>query len=114
MDARVFIAPFTGKPVPPSQWVPIPESEGGVPAWSPGGRLLYFRSNRDGYACLWAQPLDDRKRPSGEPFAVLHFHQTAFGFAPLSFQELGLSVAPGKLVLNLTRDTSTVWRTKFP
>lgn len=114
MDAPAYVAPYTGKVVPPTQWIPIPESAGGVPAWAPGGRLVFVRSNRDGYACLWAQPLDERKRPSGDAFPVMHFHRTAFGIAPLSFQEMGLSVTANKLVLNLAKDTATVWRAKFP
>ncbi|MFN0171544.1 MAG: hypothetical protein ACKV22_34435, partial [Bryobacteraceae bacterium] len=113
-DAPVYVSPFTGKAVPPAQWIEIPGTAGGVPAWSPNGRLLYVRSNRDGHACLWAQPLDERKRPSGEAVAAIHFHETAFGIAPLSYQELGLSVSARKLVLNLARDTSTVWRANFP
>jgi hypothetical protein len=46
------------------------------PRWAPEGRLLYYLSDRDGFLCVWATPLDPRtKRPSGEPFPVLHAHR---------------------------------------
>lgn len=39
-----------------------------APDWSPDASLLYFWSDRDGSACLWAQRLDSiTKRPTREP-----------------------------------------------
>ena len=49
------------------------------PAWSPDGRFLYFISERDGFRCVWARPLDAAtKRPIGDAFAVRHFHAARF------------------------------------
>jgi Tol biopolymer transport system component len=48
----------------------------GVPAWSPDGNLLYFRSGRDRQACIWAQRLNpSSKKPLGDPFAVARLNR---------------------------------------
>ena len=49
------------------------------PRWSPDGRLVYYFSDRDGYACIWAQRVDGvTKRPAGVPFPVLHEHTARY------------------------------------
>ena len=43
----------------------------GSPRWSPDGNRLYHLSRRDGFYCVWAQPLDAlTKAPRGEPVPV--------------------------------------------
>src|SRR5262249_16778597 len=71
---QVFIAPFRHtSTVNLDEW--IPTAPGAVPRWSPDGRLLYFVSNRDGYMCLYAQPLDPgTKKPLGDVIEVQHMH----------------------------------------
>ena len=65
-----------GKAVEHDQWIRITEdSLAAWPWWSPDGNTLYFRSNRDGFACIWAQPLRPTdKQPEGPLKAVMHFH----------------------------------------
>src|SRR6185295_14946032 len=66
---RIFIVPTTGRmPVPQSEWIPITDGQGldRSANWSPDGKLLYFLSERDGFRCFWAQPVDPAtKHPAG-------------------------------------------------
>jgi dipeptidyl aminopeptidase/acylaminoacyl peptidase len=78
------------------------------PRWSPNGNLLYYVSDQDGFACIWARRLDPvTKNPVGEPQAVVHFHSghnsldTAYG--------MELSVADNKLVFNLGEGSGNIW-----
>jgi hypothetical protein len=73
----------------------------GSPRWSSDGRLLYYLSDRDGFNCVWATPLDPRtKRPSGEPFAVLHAHRSDMSMMLPVKQAFSIDVADRHLVLN--------------
>ncbi len=52
---QVYVAPFRSGG-PPAEWIPAidGQSEDDQPRFSPGGSLLYFTSERDGFRCLWA------------------------------------------------------------
>ena len=68
---QVWIARIDGAlPVPRSAWIAVTDGqfEERDPVWSPGGSLLYFLSDRDGFRCVWARKLDPAtRRPAGEP-----------------------------------------------
>ena len=79
---QIFVAPFRGWPeesgANPGDWIPITDGkEMDLQSyWSPDGNLLYFLSDRDGFRCMLAQPLDaGAKRPDGEAKSVLHLHR---------------------------------------
>ena len=42
-STRVFIVPWRGSAAPEREWIMV-SPEGGDPAWSPDGNVLYFRS----------------------------------------------------------------------
>ena len=114
-SAHIWIAP-TGPelPAPSSTWVPV--TDGAAlerdPAWSPDGRFLYFVSERDGFRCLWVRPLDPlTKQPSGEAFAVRHFHSARFSLRQVGSRGFltGLSAGQGALVFSLGELTGNVW-----
>ena len=67
-ESRIYVARMEdGQPVDYSRW--IETTSGGHdshPWWAPDGNTIYFLSNRDEFACIWAQPLDpDTKKPKG-------------------------------------------------
>jgi Tol biopolymer transport system component/predicted Ser/Thr protein kinase len=73
----------------------------GSPRWSADGRFLYYLSNRDDFNCVWAVPLDPAtKRPSGEPFAVLHSHGSERSGEMPSRRGFSIAVSRRRLVVN--------------
>ena len=76
-ESRIYAARVeNGKPVDHSQWIEV--TSGGNdhhPWWSPDTNTVYFLSDRDEFACVWAQPLDAvTKRPDGPLRVLRHFH----------------------------------------
>ena len=74
----LFIAHVeNGQPTEYDKWIQITQdSVANHPWWSPDGNTLYFRSNRDEYTCIWAQPLDPTtKKPRGPLKPIRHFHE---------------------------------------
>ncbi len=90
-ESRIYVARVENRqPLEHSQWVEI--TSGGRrddhPWWSPDGDTIYFFSNRDEFACIWAQPLDAAtKRPKGPLKVLRHLHGrqriqlSGFGYA---------------------------------
>ncbi len=116
---RVWIARIDGKlPVPPGEWIAVTDgrSVDRDAVWSPGANLLYFLSERDGFRCVWAVRLDAARRPVGTPFAVRHFHSASHSLQriPGGADMIGLSVAPGRLVLAFGELTGNIWMEEKP
>jgi Tol biopolymer transport system component len=95
------------------EWVVVTE-DGDAPAWSPGGSLLYFWSNRDGSPCLWAQRLDSgTRRPVGSPLVVRHFHSRGLSWRNLYRGAPDIAVARDRIVFNLGEHSGNVWMTEL-
>jgi hypothetical protein len=114
-SAQIWIAP-TGPtlPVPKSDWIAVTDGSKleRDPAWSADGRFLYFVSERDGFRCIWARPLNAlTKRPSGEAFPVRHFHSARFSLRHFGSQGYlaGLSAGEGALVFSMGELKGNVW-----
>ncbi|MBI3680009.1 MAG: PD40 domain-containing protein [Acidobacteria bacterium] len=108
-----FVAPFRSKAEGgPAEWVALKElRQGWGLRWSPDGRFLYFFANRDGFPCLWAQPLHaETRRPMGRPIPVHHFHR--YQRYPW-FVAGGISAAADKLALWLDESASNIWMTEL-
>ncbi len=108
----LHIAPFRGAtPIPPEEWIPAvtdPSASDMKGWWSPNGNLLYFMSDRDGYSCIWAQHLESAtKKPVGQPFEVYPIHETQRYFGNAGVHTM--SVAPGRIVFNLSEYTGNIW-----
>jgi Tol biopolymer transport system component len=112
---RNYIAPVDNVPVPESAWIltdtvaPAWGNDGAVQAWAPNGSLFYTVSDREGYACIWAQRLDPAtKRSVGLPFAVFHSHSVQ-----LSLVGSKLDVAGGRMVFDMVERTGNIWMAEW-
>jgi Tol biopolymer transport system component len=111
---QIFIAPIRDEvAAPESEWIPITDGSGldRNAQWSPGGNLLYFLSERDGFRCVWAQRLNVvTKHPTGAPFAVYHFHQAKYSLMPAQeIARIGLSVTRDKLIFSMAETKGNIW-----
>jgi len=85
------------------------------PRWSPDGDRIYFVSDRDGFACLWSQPVEpETKRPVGQPLPLYHIHQVRRSILNVGYGRMDIAVAPDKIVLNLGEMTGNIWMTQLP
>jgi serine/threonine protein kinase/Tol biopolymer transport system component len=76
------------------------------PRWSEDGRLLYFASERDGFANEWAVDFDPASGKIGEPFQVTGFDGRT-EFMPLA---TSMSAASrGGLAARVVRPTGGIW-----
>ena len=110
---QVSILPFSeGTHDDPTQWIPVTDGQAldDKPRWSPNGNLIYMTSDRDGFTCLWAQPLDpETKHPNGPAIAIKHFHQfqNSLGAVQVNMREIG--VAHDKIVMPLAELSGNIW-----
>jgi Tol biopolymer transport system component len=116
-QSEILLVPVEhGTPAPPDRWIAVDHHPNGwddKPRWSPGGNLIYFISDRDGYLCLWAQRLESqRKRLMGTPFPVYHFHNARLSMANLDTGILEIGIAKDKIIVGLGELTGNVWSLK--
>ena len=74
--AALYETDITRPPSPPSSWrlVAADRNYLGSPAWSPDGEQLYYVSQRDGFPCVWVQPVAADGALAGASTAALHLH----------------------------------------
>jgi Tol biopolymer transport system component/predicted Ser/Thr protein kinase len=107
---RVF--PLASPPVSPEKGIEITDraSWSGSPRWSADGRLLYYLSDRDGFNCVWAVPIDPRTgRPSGVAFAVLHAHRNNMKMTMPAKIGYAIDVSAQRLVLNASELSGEIY-----
>lgn len=82
-----------------------------TPDWSPDGRLLYFASERDGFRCVYAQPLDlETKRPHGELIEVFHNHEARVSFGAVANPGvIGVHVEADKIAITMGETRGDIW-----
>jgi serine/threonine protein kinase len=109
----VYIARVqSGNAVPESEWIRVTNTLGKNqrPWWSSNGNLLYWISEMDGFTCVWAQRLEAvTKKPTGDPFAVLHFHESRHSLATVGLAVFGPAIASDRLIFALPEFTGNIW-----
>ncbi len=112
-ECQIYVVPLeNGARGPVNQWISIdhPSSWDDKPRWSPGGSVLYFISDRDGYMCVWGQRMDVRTwRPTGTPFPVHHLHKPRLAVANLGTGLTEFAVAKDRIVIGLQQVTGNIW-----
>jgi Tol biopolymer transport system component len=99
-----------GKLAPSAEWVSLTEPGAWIdkPRWSPGGDVVYFVSDVDGYVCLWSRSVDPAtKRPAGPSKPLAHFHEGRSSIG--SVYGLDLAAARDKLVFNVGEEVGNIW-----
>ena len=87
----------------------------GAPAWGREGRVLYYLSDRDDFVCVWGQRLDPAtRRPTADPFAVVHAHTMAMNMQWPSKEAWALAVGGNRLVFNAGQMTSDLYTALLP
>jgi Tol biopolymer transport system component/predicted Ser/Thr protein kinase len=116
--SQLYVAPFTGDHGPSeTAWIPITDgsTKEESPKWSPDGNWIYTFSNRDGFDCIWANPVDSQtKRPSGKPVAVFHSHGSRLSLRNANQISREMSVAMNRIVFNQGEITGNIWLTEIP
>jgi serine/threonine protein kinase len=106
---QIYAVPaFLGVAVPPDKWVPVVTDFGIQPSWSPDDAGVYYFSMRDGFFCVWLQPVDIvTKRPIGAPRAVLHLHEPRLRAAVRAMPTN--DVQGSYLYMTLTQASGNIW-----
>ena len=114
---RCWPHPFSvDTPSKESDWIRVVSDQhwNDKPRWSPDGNRIYFVSDRDGFACLWSQPVEpETKRPVGPPLPLYHIHQVRRSILNVGYGLMDIAVAPDKIVLNLGEITGNIWMTEL-
>jgi Tol biopolymer transport system component len=112
---QIFIAPYTGQWIPPSNWIPVTDGTAmdREAKWSADGNQIYFLSDRDRFRCIWARKLDVKtKRPIGSIYPVLHLHNTQLSFLHVpNTGNVSLCPVGDKLIFAIGELTGNLWMT---
>jgi WD40 repeat protein len=108
--SRVYAVPFRKGLVPRSEWIPIAGSGWeDKPHFSANGKLIVFSSDRDGFRCIWAQPVGPDMHPTGDAFAVYHSHERRRSLRNLDIEIFDLAVGPDMVVFDQEERTGNIW-----
>jgi eukaryotic-like serine/threonine-protein kinase len=103
--SQILIAPVRdGYAADASAWIPITDGlhNDDKPQFSADGDTVFYTSSRDGYLCIWAQPLDPRtKHPVGPPYGFEHFHDETGQTGIVTQTDADLAVARDKMLIAL-------------
>ena len=97
-----------GQPTAHDEWIQITKDwAAAYPWWSPDGNTLYFLSLRDGFLCLYAQPLKPAtKKPQGPLKSIRHFHGRVNVAGPGWFRG---AMTNDRLYLPLSEPKANIW-----
>jgi eukaryotic-like serine/threonine-protein kinase len=114
-DRQIIVVPNApDRALRPDEWIAISDrsTSDREPYWSPDGRRVYFLSDRDGFRCIWARPLDPRTaRPTGPAYPVAHFHHARelLRAPTASAGAIGLSASRDSLIFTVASSSGNIW-----
>lgn len=112
-SSRIHVAPYRpGEVTPVDDWIAVTDGESWVdkPRWSPGGELVYYTSDRDGYRCIYARRIEpETGHPAGDRLEICHLHETRRSMVAVRPHLCHISVARDKIVFVLKKSTGNVW-----
>ena len=116
---HIWITPVRGGVVSEDELISVTDGDSTdiEPYWSPDGRTIYYVSNRDGFLCISARPVDPvTARPVAPAFFVAHFHHASQAIqSPSGYPgDIGLSVAKDSLVLVMASRQGNIWLRREP
>ena len=98
-----------------SDWIPITDGQWeDKPRFSHDDRLMFFTSSRDGFNCIWAQPLQADMHPIGVPFAVYHEHERRRALSNVTPPQVTIDAGPNMIVFNRAELTGNIWLLEPP
>jgi len=106
-SAALYLANTRRPPPARADWKLLAEDHNylGSLAYSPDGKVIYYVSQRDGFPCIWAQPVAPDGTPRGAAFPALHVHPGSGIFT--AYDNIG--VANNKLFVLRTDVKGDVW-----
>ena len=99
----------------PEEWLQISEgndSDDREPYWAPDGKRIYYLSDRDGFRCIWARPVDPvTAQRVGPSYPVAHFHHAQRSIRTMRALsgEIGFSAVRDALIFTLADVTGNIW-----
>jgi hypothetical protein len=109
--SRTYVAAFSGDQGPPEDgWIQITDGSSMDDKMhrSPDERWIYTLSNRDGFQCIWAYPVDAQtKKPAGPPVAAVHSHAASLSIRNANLVPQDFAVARDKIVFNQVKSPAT-------
>jgi hypothetical protein len=107
--SEVFVTPFRKGLVPRGEWIPIADTGwDDKPHFSVDGKMIFFSSDRDGYRCIWAQPVTSDMHPAGSPFAVYHAHERRRSLRNLGYA-FEIAVGPDMVFFDQQELKGNIW-----
>jgi serine/threonine protein kinase len=113
----IYAIPVRETPSDRDDWIEVQSGTTwiGAPRWSDDGNVLYFLSERDDFICVWGQRLhSDTKLPLGDPFAVVHAHDSSLRMIAFARTMWTLDVGSDRLVFNASEMTGDIYTAMLP
>jgi Tol biopolymer transport system component len=104
--STIYVLAVAGGP-----WIRITDGKhrDDKPRWSPGGKVIYFLSERSGFFNVWGIHFDPAKgTPAGDPFQVTTFAKPKPMVAE-PMNTVGLSLTHDRLVVTVAQVSGNIW-----
>jgi len=109
--SRIYAARLRTDGVLQSNWIPLTDGAtwDDKPRLSADGKLLFYISESDGFACIWVQRLGSDMHPEGRPEPVFHSHSLRRSLSGAGLGDLELNVSRDMLVFTQGDTLGNIW-----